>query len=53
METMRSLQERDLNMDFDEAAIKAVNRRKDMIEKATTDASDEADTAEQETKVTL
>ena len=53
METMRSLQERDLDMDFDEALVKAANRRKHIIEQATTNAADETDTAERETKKPL
>ena len=34
LETMESLQERDLNMDFEEALVKAVNRRKHLITQA-------------------
>ena len=47
--TMQSLQERDLNMDFEEALVKAANRRKHIIEQATADATDEAAAATQET----
>ena len=53
METMRSLQERDLNMDFDEALVKAANRRKHIIEQAAADATDEVNATEQETKGSL
>ena len=34
LETMESLQERDLNMDFDEALLKAATRRKHIIQQA-------------------
>ena len=43
LETMESLQERDLNMDFDEALIKAAYRRKYIIQQAAADAMGEAD----------
>ena len=41
LETMESLQERDLNMDFDEALIKAAYRRKHIIRQAAADAMED------------
>ena len=46
METMQSLQRRDRNMDFEEALVKAANRRKHIIEQAATDAKQEEKDAE-------
>ena len=51
METMQSLQRRDSNMDFEEALVKAANRRKHIIEQAAIDAKQEekdAKTSEKE-----
>ena len=51
METMQSLQRRDSNMDFEEALVKAANRRKHIIEQAASDAKQEekdAKTSEKE-----
>ena len=49
METMESLQKRDPNMDFEEALVKAANRRKHIIEQAAADTTDEAAAASQKT----
>ena len=46
METMQGLQARDLNMDFEEALVKAANRRKHIIEQAADEAKDEGGDAE-------
>ena len=46
METMQSLQRRDRNMDFEEALVKAANRRKHIIEQAASDAKEEEKDAE-------
>ena len=43
LETMEGLQERDLNMDFDEALIKAAYRRKHIIRQAAADAMEDED----------
>ena len=51
METMQSLQRRDKNMDFEEALVKAANRRKHIIEQAAVDAKQyEKDTETSEKK---
>ena len=50
METMQSLQRRDSNMDFEEALVKAANRRKHIIEQAATDAKQEEKDAEMSEK---
>ena len=50
---MQSLQERDLNMDFEEALVKAANRRKHIIEQAAADGTDEVNATEQETRGSL
>ena len=57
METMQSLQRRDKNMDFEEALVKAANRRKHIIEQAAVDAKQDeekdAKTSEKKSKWTV
>ena len=53
MGTIQSLQRRDRNMDFEEALVKAANRRKHIIEQAAIDAKQEEKDAEMSEKQSI